>query len=130
MRPISATMQWDESFIWTFHKALKYNPTAGCIQIHELLCCYGNKLKMEVEFVYQFTWKGKLHELKLPLKLPYEGNTKELASRLIAVHKIPYPLEQQLTADLERFVVRETQKHQDACADHVIQTSLHDEKVT
>lgn len=84
---------------------------------------------MEVEFVYQFTWKGKLHELKLPLKLPYEGNTKELASRLIAVHKIPYPLEQQLTADLERFVVRETQKHQDACADHVIQTSLHDEKI-
>ena len=85
---------------------------------------------MEVEFVYQFPWKGKLRELKLPLQLPYEGDIEELSSRLVKVHGIPYHLEDDLTRDLARFVSRETSKHQDACCDHVIKTALQDEEVT
>ena len=84
---------------------------------------------MEVEFIYQFTWRNKLHELKLPLTFPYTDSIEELSSRLVKQHSIPYHLENDLTNDLGRFVTRETSKHQDACGDHVILTALQNEQV-
>ncbi len=86
---------------------------------------------MDCEFVYQFPWRGKLQELKLPIKLPHDGSSiDELCSRIVKTHSIPYHLEADLKSDLERFVCRETSRHQDACSDHVIQTALQDEKVS
>ena len=86
---------------------------------------------MESEFVYQFPWRGKLQELKFPVKLPHGGSSvEELSSRIVKTHAIPYHLEEDLKKDLERFVNRETSKYQDACGDHVIQAAIQNEKVS
>ena len=55
------------------------------------------------DFVYQFPSRGKVYRLTVPLKLPYQDNSRELAVRLIRIHKIPFHLEDDLFEKLEAF---------------------------
>ena len=54
-------------------------------------------------FLYQFVSKGNTYRLKVPLKLPFEGNAREYAVRLIAAHRIPCHLEDDLCKRLQAF---------------------------
>ena len=54
-------------------------------------------------FEYQFTSRGNSRCLRVPLKLPYEGNPREYAVRLIDAHRIPYHLEDDLCRSLQKF---------------------------
>lgn len=55
------------------------------------------------EFAYKFVSNGKKYELKVPLEVLRRGSCKELAVRLIKVHKIPFHLEDGLHEKLEYF---------------------------
>ncbi len=54
-------------------------------------------------FLYQFVSKGNNYRLRVPLRLPFEGNAREYAVRLIAAHRIPCHLEDDLCKSLEEF---------------------------
>lgn len=88
-----------------------------------------NIMESKTDFVYQFPWRGKLHELKLAVELPYKGNFDEFASRIVKAHSIPFHLEEDLRKDLERYVSRESFKHQDVCSDNIILSALENEQV-
>ena len=56
------------------------------------------------EFCYQYRSNGVTYRLNYPVPLPYEGDLRELAIRLVGAHKIPCHLEDELCAKLQEFV--------------------------
>lgn len=69
------------------------------------------------DFVYKFRSRGNAQKLKVPLELPYVGNSRELAVRLVNAHKLPCYLEDDLYSQLQQFEKDETLKLLDAQAD-------------
>ena len=86
--------------------------------------------EMAIEFTYQYASGGKLYELKVPIQLPHDGDTRELAARLINGHKIPCYFERELAEQLNAFVKRETEKLRDSAADEVILAAMEEHGVS
>ncbi len=55
------------------------------------------------DFVYQFASNGNHYRLNVPLELPYGGDASELAVRLVAAHRIPCHLEEDLRGALRAY---------------------------
>lgn len=55
------------------------------------------------DFAYQFRSGGNTYCLNVPLELPFEGHTRELAVRLVRAHRIPCHLEDDLCEKLGAF---------------------------
>ena len=66
---------------------------------------------------YKLRMKGSWYKLEVPLTLPYTGNPRELAVRLINAHQLPCYLEQELCERLERFGREESLKYLDEQAE-------------
>ncbi len=64
-------------------------------------------------FVHTVSVRGSWYNLKVPLTLPFTGNSRELAIRLVNSHKLPCHLEDELCVKLEEFGYRETLKYLD-----------------
>lgn len=71
--------------------------------------CVQNE-KRSRDFLYKFRSKGVTYQLKVPLELPYTGNPRELAVRLVNTHKLPCYLEDDLYGQLQQFAREETVK--------------------
>ncbi len=69
-------------------------------------------------FVHKVRVQGSWYNLKVPLTLPYSGNSRELAIRLVNSHKLPCHLEDELCVKLEEFGCRETLKYLDKQAEN------------
>ena len=69
------------------------------------------------DFVYDFRSNGSIRRLKLPLKLPYVGNARELALRVIMAHKLPQHLEDDLHDQLLNFARGASQEMMDKKAE-------------
>ena len=63
----------------------------------------GDLASRTADFVYQFRCKNNNYRLKVPLDLPFEGDARELAVRLVGAHRIPCHLEDDLCQKLRRF---------------------------
>ena len=80
--------------------------------------CVQNE-KQSRDFLYKFRSKGATYQLKVPLELPYIGNPRELAVRLVNTHKLPCYLEDDLCGQLKQFALEETVKLLDqVCYEH------------
>ena len=66
---------------------------------------------------YKLRMKGSWYKLEVPLTIPYTGNPRELAARLINAHQLPCYLEQELCKRLERFGREETLQYLDEQAE-------------
>ena len=55
------------------------------------------------DFTYQFSAKGSTYRLRLPLKLPFREDARELAVRLMRAHGVPCYLEDDLCRELGSF---------------------------
>ena len=69
-------------------------------------------------FSFRFHSKGTLCSLDVPLELPYQGNAKEHAARLMTAHKIPFHLEKDLCRELDAFTKESTMKMMDQEAEN------------
>ena len=78
--------------------------------------CVQNE-KQSCDFLYKFRSKGATYQLKVPLELPYIGNPRELAVRLVNTHKLPCYLEDDLCGQLKQFALEETVKLLDQVAE-------------
>ena len=56
------------------------------------------------DFTFTFRSNGAGYRLRVPVQLPYKGNTRELVLRVIRAHNLPCYLEDELCGQLERFI--------------------------
>lgn len=83
----------------------------------------------EEPFIFRYPSNGTVYELRVPVKLPYTRDMRELAVRLIQGHNLPCYLEDQLTNQLRSHVQETTQLARDSNATVTIQTALQEDKV-
>lgn len=67
--------------------------------------------------IHKVCLQGLWFKLRVPLSIPYTGNLRELASRLINAHRLPAYLEGELCQALEQFVQQETLQYLDQQAE-------------
>ena len=81
-------------------------------------------------FVFRYPSNGMVYELKVPVKIPYTRDVRELAVRLIRGHDLPCYLEDQLIDQLRCHVQETTQLASDSNATETMQRVLDEDKVT
>lgn len=75
----------------------------------------------EVEFSFDYKSRGESKELRASLPIPYEGNIRETAARLMTINEIPSHLfEEDLVTALEVFISEEMRKWRDSIGDDAI----------
>ncbi|XP_019855488.1 PREDICTED: protein C12orf4 homolog [Amphimedon queenslandica] len=75
----------------------------------------------EVEFSFDYKSRGESKQLKASLPIPYEGNIRETAARLMTINEIPSHLfEEELVSALGAFISEETRKWRDRIGDDAI----------
>ena len=80
-------------------------------------------------FVFRYPSNGMVYELKVPVKLPYTRDVRELAVRLIQGHDLPCYLEDQLIDQLRCHVQETAQLACDSNAMETMQSVLEEDKV-
>ncbi len=70
----------------------------------------GTEAPKDEIFSFQFHSQGNICRLDVPLKLPYQGDAREHATRLVRGHKIPFHLENDLYQALDAFTKDSTMK--------------------
>ena len=80
-------------------------------------------------FVFRYPSNGRVYELKVPIKIPYSRDVRELAVRLIRGHDLPCYLEDQLIDQLRCHVQETTQSTSDSNATETMQRVLDEDKV-
>ena len=80
-------------------------------------------------FVFRYPSNSKVYELKVPVKIPYSRDVRELAVRLIRGHDLPCYLEDQLVDRLRCHVQETTQLASDSNATDTMQRVLDEDKV-
>lgn len=77
---------------------------------------------VEKKFFFEFptlTTSDK-YQLEVPIHIPFSGNIRELAQRLITLFKLPVYIEKDLEAQLKSFVDKETLLFHDAVAEDAL----------
>lgn len=83
----------------------------------------------ERRFHFQFSSGGTSYELSVPLRLPFRGEARELAVRLIRCHNLPCYLEEELAGQLWEFIREQTLAASDACAEEALDRAFKSEQV-
>ena len=75
----------------------------------------------EVEFSFDYKSRGESKQLRTSLPIPYNGNIRETAARLMTINEVPSHLfEEELFTALESFISEETRKWRDRIGDDAI----------
>ncbi|XP_030847062.1 protein C12orf4 homolog [Strongylocentrotus purpuratus] len=64
---------------------------------------------VQKEFTYSFKTKEYLTKLGVPITIPLNISAEEFVGRLISAHNLPCFVEEELTRELEKFVIKETE---------------------
>lgn len=80
------------------------------------------------DFEFQFTCKDLTSKLTLPVVIPQKQTIYDLVGRLVAAHNIPCYVVVDLTSQLEKFIIEETDKLHDENAKAAVDKVISGEK--
>ena len=82
------------------------------------------------QFCFIYRSNGSSYRLRVPLALPYTGDSRELASRLVQSHALPCYLEERLADELAAFSNHATTERWDKSAEENLHGGSVFEKVS
>ncbi|XP_052781780.1 protein C12orf4 homolog isoform X2 [Mya arenaria] len=78
-------------------------------------------LSVEKEFTYVFTSKDVESVLRVPVKIPYPQDARDLTGRLVFEHNLPCYIEDDLCTKIEKFISVETSRLSDENANEALE---------